>query len=239
MVRRYVMFLAVLGALAGCATAAQRQADVVRTTLSQVQAQGKACTTAVNSDPIYQDLAQHFPLTDINQATLFQLSDQSYATPHEVELLSQRHDRLVPCRKLYVDGYGQVAPALATDYQELFAKADDILVSLTRRQLRRGEFVSSTKRTVLEATGKMRDTAQRLDAALEASHRQEMAQRAAAAQAFSNSMYQQQILNQNQQLINAANRPVTTNCMHLGMSTNFTSYYSAIGNLADRPPERI
>jgi hypothetical protein len=50
------------------------------------------------------------------------------------------------------------------------------------------------------------------------------AQRAAVAQAFSNAMYQQQLLNQNQQMINNRNRPVTTNCNRFGNSVNCTSY---------------
>jgi hypothetical protein len=95
---------------------------------------------------------------------------------------------------------------------------------LATKHIRWGEYVGRQKATIVAGTEKLTEVAQRMGAELDARHRQEMAQRAAAAQAFSQSMYQQQLLNQNQQIINSANRPVTTNCNRFGNTTNCTSY---------------
>jgi hypothetical protein len=58
---------------------------------------------------------------------------------------------------------------------------------------------------------------------LNASHNTEVAQRQAAA-ALSNWAYQQQVLLQNQQAVNAANRPRTTNCQYVGAYLNCTTF---------------
>jgi hypothetical protein len=223
MLRRYMMLAAFLGALSGCATAAQRQGQTITATLAATRAQGDVCFGAINTDPSYADIARHFPLQDVTLALLTQQTDPTFATPHEVELLSSRHDRMVPCRQAWVSGF-MVAPSLGTIYLETYAKSDDNLLGLAKRQLAWGEFVVRAR--AITDDGRIRLTAagQRLGAELDAAHRQEMAERAAAAQAASNAMYQQQIINQNQQAIMNANRPVTTNCNRFGNTVNCTSY---------------
>ena len=51
---------------------------------------------------------------------------------------------------------------------------------------------------------------------LQKSHDAEIAQRREAAAALSNWSYQQQVLLQNQQMINAINRPRMTTCQYVG-----------------------
>jgi hypothetical protein len=59
---------------------------------------------------------------------------------------------------------------------------------------------------------------------LEKSHSAELARRQAAATALSNWAYQQQILLQNQQAINAMNQPRMTNCQYIGAMLNCTTF---------------
>jgi hypothetical protein len=224
MVSRYVLLAALLGALGGCATAAQREGETIKATLAQTRTQVSACIASINSDPTFADLDRHWPQADIGQATLSQQTDPTYATPRDVELVSARHDRLVQCRKANVEGYYRVAPAMATVYQEGYARSDELLIRLVKRQVSWGEYILGARAINREESAKLVETGQRLGADLDARNRQELAQRAVAAQAFSNSMYQQQLINQNQQMINAVNRPVVTNCSQMGFSTNCTSH---------------
>jgi hypothetical protein len=224
MISRYCLLTVLLGVLGGCATAAQREAETIKATLTQTRAQVSACVAAINSDPAFADLDRHWPQADIGQATLSQQTDPTYATPRDVELISARHDRLVPCRKANVEGYYRVAPAMASVYQEGYARSDELIIRLVKHQVSWGEYVAGARAINREESAKLLEAGQRLDAELDARNQRELAQRAIAAQALSNSMYQQQLINQNQQMINAVNRPVVTNCTQMGFSTNCTSH---------------
>jgi hypothetical protein len=163
------------------------------------------------------------PLTDARQLSLAQQTDKSYATQHEIDLMSARRERLVPCRKAQIDGF-MVAPAIGVVWIEYYAKADANLLELAKQNISWGDYVNRNKILADELRPQLVAAGQRVDTELRAEHQQEMQQRAAAAQAFSNAMYQQQLLNQNQQMINNINRPVTTNCNRFGNSVNCTSY---------------
>ncbi len=222
--RRYVMLAVLAGVLSGCATAAQRQAQQMGQSMATARDQATACFGQINSDPAYTDLLErHSALKDVHLATLAQQTDPSYVTQREVDLLSERRERGMPCRQVLIDGY-KVAPTVDVLWTELYARHDAALIQLIKRQITWGEYITSSRAIFEDETAKMQAAGRRIDAELNAEHRQETAQRAAAAQAFSNAMYQQQLLNQNQQAINAANRPVTTNCNRFGNSVNCTSY---------------
>lgn len=223
MVVRRSSILLPLALLAGCATAAQRQAETIKTTIAATQQQANACFDAVNSDPAYAEIGRHVPLNNVRQASLTQQTDKSYVTPHEVDLLSARRERLLPCRKALIDGF-MVAPPIGVVWMDYYAKADANLLELAKRSVTWGDYVTRQKTLVDETQPRLVAAGQKLDAGLRAEHQQEMQQRAAAAQAFSNAMYQQQLLNQNQQMINNMNRPVMTNCNRFGNSVNCTSY---------------
>ena len=124
---------------------------------------------------------------------------------------------------MFVDG-AMVAAPLAMVLIESYGKADANLLQLVKKQIDWGGYVTKAKAILDERRLGLLAASRRIEAELNASHQQEMAQRAAAAEAFSNTMYQQQLLNQNQQMINSVNRPVMTNCTHMGFSTNCTSY---------------
>jgi hypothetical protein len=70
---------------------------------------------------------------------------------------------------------------------------------------------------VADLKTKIAETDRQYVAGLEASHDAELARRQTAANALMQ-------WSQQQQLINAATRPVTTNCTRFGSSVNCTSY---------------
>jgi vacuolar-type H+-ATPase subunit E/Vma4 len=100
---------------------------------------------------------------------------------------------------------------------EEYAKADENLIDLAQQQVTWGEYIARTKNLSAEVQTKSLAALQNIQANLEASHQQELAQRQAAATAMAQYY-------QNQQLINAVSRPVTTNCNRFGSMVNCTTY---------------
>src|SRR5689334_19559782 len=96
-----VVALIVLAGLSACATAAKREGKMLAEAIATAKGQANACMGPINSDPTYSDLARHAPLANFGEATISQLTDPSFATQHEVDLASERHDRLLPCLKAY------------------------------------------------------------------------------------------------------------------------------------------
>jgi hypothetical protein len=90
--------------IGACATAAQRDAQALKGTVTTVNQQATACFAAVDSDPAFADLYRHVPLNDVRQASLAQQTDPSFATPHEIELLSERRGKQEACRKIVTNG---------------------------------------------------------------------------------------------------------------------------------------
>jgi hypothetical protein len=157
------------------------------------------------------------PLDDIGRATLLQMADSTKATSREVELLSDRHSRLQVCRKGFLEGLAKVTPSLVVVLLEEYAKSDENLVDLAQRKITWGDYITRARALSAELQSKSIAALQKIQANLEASHQQELAQRQAAFDAIAR-------YNQNQQLINAINRPVTTNCNRFGAMVNCTTY---------------
>ena len=203
--------------LGSCSTGAQRQAQLIGGGIQAAKAESAACLQPINSDPTFEALTKHMPLEDINRATLLQMTDSTKATNHEVNLLSERHSRIQSCRKIFLEGLAKVAPSLVAVWVEEYAKADQNLVDLARQNVTWGEYIARTKNILAELQTKYVAALQKIQTNLEASHQQELAQRQAAA----NAMLQYY---QNQQLLNAISRPVTTNCNRFGSMVNCTTY---------------
>jgi len=163
-------------------------------------------------------LERHVPLADIRLATLEQLTDAAKATPHEIELLSQRRVVLVPCREPYLQAMNSVNPSMAQVWVAYFGKTDQAVINLAQQKITWGEYISQLKTLNDEKNIAQSQAAQQLDANLNAEHRQEMAQRQAAAGMMLE-------MNMRQQEINAANlrasQPLRlqTNCTTMGTYT--------------------
>ena len=224
MARQIVMLVSLVALLAGCATAAQRDAATIRDTSSKTVAEVSACIASINTNSAYADLSQHWPLADIRQASLSQLTDPTFATPREIEMLGSRHDT-----------HDAVPANEHRGFQPCHSKCSECLPGVIREKRRVADPVGETPDVMGRLRVGRKGDCRRNDiqtgrswwpygADLAARNQQELAQRAAAAQAIAASMQQQQIINQNQQMINSINRPVMTNCTHIGISTNCTSY---------------
>jgi hypothetical protein len=166
------------------------------------------CSAEVYNSPEYAPIRRHVPLrtTDI---TLEQLSDATKATPEEIAIITATHPRLQQCRRAALEQIAQTTPTIVPIALTLIDKGENSLVDLVQRKQSWGDHVRRVKTAYTEASEQYAQESQRIVSGLELSHEAELARRQAALNALAQWA-------QTQQVINAMNRPVTTNCMNLG-----------------------
>lgn len=205
----------VILALGGCATQAQKQAVTISTRAQAIDAQGKACQGDVFASPAAAMLMVHAP-RDPAQPTLQQLADTSFPDDAQVAAIYQVHDGLALCRKQIIDGYITIAPGIASLMMTTFQQSDAEVLQLVQKKINWATYNGASQALAIEYRQKALQESQRIVTALNQENQAELAQRAQALQAFADYM-------QRQQAINAANRPIVTNCNHFGNQTTCTT----------------
>jgi hypothetical protein len=112
-------------------------------------------------------------------------------------------------------------------YQQNYMSLDAIYLKLAKGEVSFGEANSELAQARVQASARSREAANEWRSGLNEENREELASRAAAFQAMATSFQQagaaMQQQAQQQQLINAINRPLTTNCNRFGNSTSCTT----------------
>jgi hypothetical protein len=121
--------LAVLVTLTGCLAQQQRKA---------IQA-NVSCLSAAYASPDAAPLRVHEPF-NVNDATLAQLADTSFATEAEIASLSVIYPRSRGCQNEFLGQLEKFAPAFAPIFAENFRDADDDTVALTQRKMTWGDY---------------------------------------------------------------------------------------------------
>ena len=201
--------------VAGCATAAQQQMTQARAIIAETQAAARACTQAANDKPEYTFLWSHAPKQN-QHPTLAQMSDPTMLQPDQREPFLAWRDDLNACRVMG-DKLGAANPALVPIIHEGQAQADAVRVKLLQQQISWGQATTQIAEIDRKVSAAMTNEDHRFTSELNQQNAAELHRRQAAAEAFSNALQQQQ-------LINAINRPVNTSCNRIGTYTNCTSY---------------
>jgi hypothetical protein len=209
--------------VAGCSTAAQRQAALMMQQAKPVMERGTICMAAVKNNPIYEPLARRTPFDGRDNATLRQLADTDKANEEEIELIIAANNESTPCRQYVVEGFMKILPSLVTIFVESYHQLEIAMVDLIQRKITWGEY--NQRRTVLrdDMNAKGRVEVARLERDFATSHYNELAQRQAALNALAQWADRQTALMQNQQIINRLNRPVITTCSGSAYYVNCTS----------------
>jgi hypothetical protein len=209
------LIASVLLLLIGCATHAQRQFQAMKAGNQEHAAQMKACAAIVYNPPESAPLRPHLPLA-ISDLTLQQLSDMSYATPAEVQAIFVTHPKLKECRKALLVATAQTEPALVPVIIASYNKNEDDLLAVIQQRMTWGEYASRVRDRTAEAQAALQTEDRRVVSGLQQEHQAEIAQRQRAADALA-------AWAQTQEMINAANRPVITNCNTFGSTLNCVS----------------
>jgi hypothetical protein len=213
---RNVVAVLTAALLAGCATAAQRQYQAMVTGNQAIIAQAKACGDAIYDSPEAAPLRPHVT-RDMREATLAQLSDTSLATKPEIDAILVLHPRLKACEKTVLDQLLNTTPSVVPILAKQYSSADDDTILLIQRKMPWGERVRRGRDRVNETLAALQAEGQRVTSGLERQHESELARRQAALNAISQWA-------QTQQVINAMNRPVMTNCFGTGSMVNCISH---------------
>lgn len=126
---RWVMSVALVGTLIGCAAIQQQQAA----------ADAKACFATLEQSPEVMILLRRVP-KDAADATLQQLSDPSFISQDEAAALTAYHPRAKFCQTQFVERLQTSAPTLAPIFAQSYRDQDNLLLSLIGHQMSWGEF---------------------------------------------------------------------------------------------------
>ena len=127
------------------------------------------------------------------------------------------HPRIQACRKAILDGLLGTMPSVVPVLAREFAGADDDTIAFVQRKLSWGERVRRARDRYLALQAELQTEERQIVAGLERSHEAELTRRQAAADAMARWA-------QTQQVINAMNRPVFTNCTGTGSMVNCISH---------------
>jgi hypothetical protein len=207
-----LLAVAMANLLIGCATRAERQFQSIKATNQQNLAQLKACTDAVHNLPEYTPLRVRMP-NNAQSITLEQLAETSRATAEEARAIFGTHPRLQECRKTFLNGVAQSEPSLVPIFTAAYSKADDAALSLAQRKITWGDYIRGLRDRAAEMQTAIQAEDRHVVSGLKEEHEAELARRQRAADAIA-------AWAQTQQIINAANRPVITNCNRFGSMVN-------------------
>jgi hypothetical protein len=222
---RALALVAALFVLAGCSTQAEQESSKINDALGRQKAAVDACVARIAQSDEYRALKDKLPPLDGSPPSMALQTDATTPTKEQSALLLAYHrDQLSPCRKVTVEGYAAAHPAFAVVMARTYAESDASFAQLVQAKITWGQFATESQQRVQASRGQIRQVRGQIQATLTDSHRYEVQQRQAAAAAFSQWNYQQQVLLQNQQMINAMGQPRMTNCQYVGTMLNCTSF---------------
>jgi hypothetical protein len=207
--------LLVVGILAGCQTATQQRASHISTVVKQNTAQVKACVGDAYNSPQAAAIRLRRPI-DPADASLEQLNSKDYVSAEEVKALYALHDQIQRCRKASLENLVTVVPTIVPIMSAGYQEGDTALLALINKQMTWGQYLQDQQHAENDIKARMIAEWNRLQGEMQQSYQAEMQRRQAAAQAMANYL-------QNQQMINAINKPTYTNCSSFGNTTNCTT----------------
>lgn len=217
---KLLIVLAVGLLLGACATQAQKRDAEMSQSMRQDGPVLDACIAKMKASPEYAALSGKIRLWG-GMPTLAQQTDASLATAEDAALLRSYHQQyLMPCRQISIDMVNKLSASYAPILVDRYAKTDAVYASLVTQKATWGDANKALAAIEADASTRMTAAMAETKAALNASHQAELNRRAQAAQALGASMVTMSnnmaIQQQNQQMINAMNRPRTTNCQYVG-----------------------
>ncbi len=213
-------------ALGSCSTAAQREFKATNEAGKSASDAFIECRAAVDGNPAYAGLATHLALSS-TPPTLTQLADTALPSPQDISALDSWHSGVQTCRERLIASAQESFSFMVPAYQQNYMSLDAIYLKLAKGEVSFGEANSELAQARVQASARSREAANEWRSGLNEENREELASRAAAFQAMATSFQQagaaMQQQAQQQQLINAINRPLTTNCNRFVNSTSCTT----------------
>lgn len=223
MPKAMVVICSALLFLGGCATQAERQVQQMTVEWEDAQRKVNNCMKQARTTNEYQTLNKKFILDIPDPAAAQKMAIQEFASQEDKQNAILYRATFNPCVEIALTEWGQVHPAYAVAIAEYISQIDEGVSYLLTDKFTIGEYNIFTSRLSVAYERNLQQVNDSIQNNLSRSHQYEMEQRARAVAAFQNWNYQQQQLNQQQQMINAVNRPRTTTCSYIGRFLNCTT----------------
>ncbi|SEE72669.1 hypothetical protein SAMN05444161_6881 [Rhizobiales bacterium GAS191] len=218
-----LLLVALSSVIGACSTAAQRQLASINTKGAEATAANKACMAEIAAKPEYAGIAKHLPL-DGSPASLEQKADQAFVTPQEAKAVLAWRNEFGQCRQARDGAVQAFAPAAMPAILEAENASDAVWVKVVHREMSWGTAIQQLADISASTQAKGQQIAKEMTAELNQEHQAELAQRREVANAFAQAAQNFQQQQNQQQMINALNRPRTTNCSAFGNSASCTTY---------------
>lgn len=226
---KVLLVLSLVLPLVGCATQAMRRVHAISAEIIAGKAEAKACWSSIVNNPRYASFVVHYPM-DISDVTLLQLSDDAYLDQDKIQTFSSMYGEVTQCRKKITLHLANTIPGAVNFYMEEQSAMDNAALDLIERKRTWGDFNKSRKAAYEAMMPKIREAVRAEGLELQAENAAEIERRRQAGAAFARALKDAGQYYQNQQLINALNRPVVlttptvnTSCISNGNVTNCTS----------------
>jgi hypothetical protein len=132
--KQVLLAAVVLLPLVACLSQRQREA---------IQA-GSSCLLAVYESSDATPLRAHEPF-DVNDATLAQLADSSFATEPQIAAVSTVFPRLRACQNEFLVQVEKLSPTFAPIFAKNYRDADDDTVELIQRKMTWGDYTKNRR----------------------------------------------------------------------------------------------
>jgi hypothetical protein len=213
----------ILALVSGCATGAQQELARQNSIVEELKTNLGACSQKISNNPAYASLAKKMPLGG-EEYSLEMLSDNTKPSKEMIAQLYALHSDIQPCRQITLDAAARSSPLRVVVYVEQYSASDKLWAEAVSGKLSWARFNQGRKDLAAAAQTKMAQVDSQIAGGLQTQHTVELEQRQRAAAAFQQWSYQQQALQQQQQAINAANRPRTIDCNYVGNTAQCNSY---------------
>ncbi|MBN9516285.1 MAG: hypothetical protein J0H97_22970 [Alphaproteobacteria bacterium] len=218
---RLIVLVALMAVLAGCATRAQLEMARLMNSVESGKAASEACIAKVKETPEYRLLAPYLPE---GSASLAAQANPAKATPAEIKAVFVVQEAGAECRKINLEGMGSLNPDMMALLAQAYAKVDAGYLGIVERKMTWGEFVRVREAARTEFLDQAMAIARQMDRELQAAHKAEVDEYKEAAKAILIWSEQQHAMYQRQKLIEAINRPRTTNCQYIGKRVTCTTF---------------
>ena len=209
---------------AGCATQAQRQYQQLERQYLAAHRAMTSCSQPLMETSVVHRLREKF-LLDMNDPRIVEkLALKTQVTQQEARDLIDFSVLRKPCHKLAIEEFGKIHPEYVASLARIFAEADADLAKAINKELTIGDVNQRVIDRVNRWQAEFSQIGERIVSQLNQAHQYELTQRQLAAQALQTWAYQQQVLYNQQQLLNAATRPITMNCRYVGNSLQCTQF---------------
>ena len=216
-----VVMAALMAVLGGCATRAQLEVACLMNAVESGKAASEACIAKVKEMPEYQLLAPYLPE---GSASLKAQANPAKATPTEIKAVFVVQEASADCRKIGLEGMGSINPDMMALLARAYAKVDAGYLGIVEKKMTWGEFVRIREAARAEFLDQAMAIARQMDRQLQAAHKAEVDEYKEAAKAILIWSEQQHAMYKQQKLIEAINRPRTTNCQYIGGRVSCTTF---------------